>query len=94
VLRPATPDALERLAHAARTTDRELDTALICLGILPPLDLVPIRDALLVPGVVLRGSANGDGHRVVEVTAGGRTIASIHHDGRVATHGQRPTVAA
>lgn len=94
MLRPATPEALDRLAHAARTTDRELDTALICLGILPPLDLGPIRDALAVPGATLRGSANGDGHRVVEVTVADRAIASIHHDGRVVSHERRPHVAA
>lgn len=94
MLRPATPDALERLAHAARTTDRELDTALICLGILPPLDLGPIRDTLTMPGVMLRASANGDGHRVIEVTVANHAIASIHHDGRVVVHGRRSHAAA
>lgn len=76
---------MARLALAAGTTDRELDTALICVGILPPLDLAPIRTALLIDGAVLRASANGDGHRLIDVDVDGATVASIHHDGRVIT---------
>ncbi len=79
---------------AARSTDRELDTALICLGILPPLDLAPIRTAVNTVGASLRGSANGDGHRVIDVVVDGNTRASIHHDGRVESRPSPTGVAA
>jgi hypothetical protein len=83
VLRPATPDALRRLLRAAHDCDRELDTALVALGVLPPLDLSEIRSWLSLPGVELAARANRDGHRVIDVAFGERTVARIHHDGRV-----------
>ncbi len=83
MLRPATPDHIDRLRRAAFDVDRELDTALVSLGILPPLDLTPIRSWLTIDGVDLHAAANPDGHRILEVVLGGRVVARIHHDGRV-----------
>lgn len=83
MLRPATPDDIDRLRHAAFDSDRELDTALVRLGILPPLDLTAIRSWLTIRDVDLRPTANCDGHRIVEVALGGRVVARIHNDGRV-----------
>lgn len=84
VLRHATPDALDRLVRAAAgDVDRELDTALVCLGVLPPLDLAPIRDVLTIEGTSVRATVNGDGHRVIEVVFGRRPYARIMPDGAV-----------
>lgn len=93
MLRPATPDALERLRRAAHRSDRELDTALLALGVLPPLDLGEIRGWLGLPGVELVAGANHDGHRVISVAFGKRTVARIHHDGRVVPDGQATLLA-
>ena len=95
VLRPASPDALTRLLRAANADDRELDTALIHLGVLPPLDLSVIRSWLTVDDIGIRASTNRDGHRIVEVMMGDRPTAWIHHDGRVvAAHETRPLAPA
>lgn len=83
MIRPATPDALARLLRAATDIDRELDTALVCLGVLPPLDLSIIRSWLTLDEVELRAAQNTDGHRIVEVMVNHRTAARIHHDGHV-----------
>ena len=83
MLRPATPEHLQRLLHAAFDIDRELDAALVCLGILPPLDLATIRSWLTIEGVRLDPGVNRDGHRVLGVVLGGRTVARIHQDGTV-----------
>lgn len=94
MLRPATPEALDRLSHAARGTERELDIALTCLGILPPLELAPIREVINLAGAQLHGSANGDGHRMIEVVVNGMIAAVLHHDGRVDLHPRHTGVAA
>jgi hypothetical protein len=95
VLRPATPDALVRLMRAAHDDDRELDTALIHLGVLPPLDLSMIRSWLTLDDVEIGASTNRDGHRVIVVTFGSRPAAWIHHDGRVvAAHENRALASA
>ena len=73
------------LQWAAASTDAALDWALLRVGILAPADLGEIRCALTQPGTVLRPAANRDGHRIVEVLAGGCVSAQIHHDGRVFT---------
>lgn len=83
MLRPATSAALDRLRRAAYDVDVELDTALICLGILPPLDLQPIRDCLLRPGTVIVPETNRDGHRMLSVRDRLGVVAWIDHDGRV-----------
>jgi hypothetical protein len=83
VLRPATPEAIDRLVRAAAAVDRELDTALVCLGVLPPLDLRPIRDVLTIEGTVVRAVANGDGHRVLEIASAEGLCALILNDGTV-----------
>lgn len=78
--------ALLDLLAAANACDRDLDTALSDLGVLPPLDLTPIRHVLARPGVELALARNADGHvviEVVEVAGGSITTALIHHDGRV-----------
>jgi hypothetical protein len=88
VLRPATTAGLDRLRQAAFDADLELDTALVRLGVLPPLDLDEIRGWLCLDGIELVGAANADGHRVIAVMIGRRVVARIHHDGRVVASGQ------
>lgn len=83
MLRAATPDSIDRLYRAAADGDRELDTALTRVGILPPLDLQPIRDCLLDPTTVIVAEVNRDGHRMLSVRDRHGVVAWIHHDGRV-----------
>jgi hypothetical protein len=83
MLRPASPEAIDRLRRAACDVDRELDTALTCIGILPPLDLQPIRECLLTPSTVVVAETNRDGHRLLSVRDRHGVVAWIHHDGRV-----------
>ena len=84
MLRPATSDALDRLIASAFDVDRELDMALVRLGVLPPLDLSVIRSWLTLDRVGVRARANADGHRVIEVLVERRVVASIGPDGTVA----------
>ncbi|MCB0965845.1 MAG: hypothetical protein R2705_24330 [Ilumatobacteraceae bacterium] len=84
MLRIATPDVLDRLTMAAFDVDRELDMALVRLGILPPLDLSVIRSWLTLDGVGTRARTNADGHRVIDVLIERRVVASIQPDGSVA----------
>ena len=83
VIRPATPGALDRLDRAATQGDRELDAALANLGVLPPLDLDPIRACLNMSEIRLVAELNRDGHRLITVCERDRPLAWIHHDGRV-----------
>lgn len=83
MLRPATSEALDRLLRAASDVDRELDTALTCLGVLPPLDLAPIRSRLLLHDIQLRAGQNADGHRIIEIVEHDVVLALIDHDGTV-----------
>ena len=85
MLRPPTPEAVDRLIDAATCDDLTLDRALTVLGILPPLDLDPIRGWLSMPGAVLVAGTNPDGHRLLTVMSHDRPHAWIHHDGRVVT---------
>lgn len=85
MLRPATPEALDRLRRAASDSDVELDTALTCLGILPPLDLDPIRTCLTHPSVAIVAETNREGHRRLALHDRYGAIAWIHHDGEVVT---------
>jgi hypothetical protein len=80
--------------RAATDIDRELDTALVCLGILPPLDLSIIRSWLTLDDVELRAAQNPDGHRIVEVMLGHRPAARIHHDGHVVVTSDRTLTTA
>lgn len=93
MIRPATPASIERLRRAAVDIDRELDTALTCLGILPPLDLRPIRECLLEPSTVIVAETNRDGHRLLTVRDRYGVVAWIHHAGRVVhlQHGELAT---
>ncbi len=83
MLRPPSAAALERLAHAAGATDRELDRALCDVGVLPPLDLSQIRRVLRRRGTRLAISSNDDGHTIVQVVWNAQLAALVHHDGRV-----------
>lgn len=83
MLRAATPELIERLKRAATDVDLELDTALTCLGILPPVELQPIRECLLEPSSVIVAETNPDGHRLLSVRDRHGVLAWIHHDGRV-----------
>jgi hypothetical protein len=93
VLRPASTESLDRLRRAASDDDRALDTALACIGILPPLELQPIRECLLQPSTVLVAETNRDGHRLLTVRDRNGVVAWIHHDGRVVRL-QSPLAAA
>lgn len=83
VLRPPTSAALRRLPEAAASCDRDLDRALSDVGILPPLDLQPIRHVLLKPGVELARTTNEYGHVIIQVCWSTQLAALLHHDGRV-----------
>lgn len=83
MLRPATSDALDLLIASAFDVDRELDMALVRLGVLPPLDLSIIRSWLTLDEVGVRARTNGDGHRVIEILVERRVVASIQPDGAV-----------
>ena len=83
MLRPATSDALDRLIASAFDVDRELDLALVRLGVLPPLDLSDIRSWLTLDGVEVRARCNDDGHRVIDVLIERRIVASIGPEGAV-----------
>ena len=88
MLRPASAEALEALLAAAAGDDSHLDTALTRLGVLPPVDLIPIRTWLSLQAVVLKAAANPDGHRIIEIVLDGAVAARIHHDGRVDASGE------
>lgn len=83
MLRPATREALDQLRCAATGSDVELDIALSRLGILPPLDLEPIRGCLLHPSVAIVAEANRDGHRRLALHDRYGAVAWINHDGSV-----------
>jgi len=80
---PARPEALDRLRRSAGRGDRDLDAALLRLGVLPPLDLEPIRRWLDAEGVRLVAASNADGHRIIEFVIANRVAARVHHDGTV-----------
>lgn len=75
--------ALHRLLDASVASDRDLDRALADVGVLPPLDLSPIRHVLNRAGTELGLARNRDGHVIVEVAWNAQVSAFIHHDGRV-----------
>ncbi len=94
MLRPAAPSWIERLRRAAHGSDPYLDSALICLGILPPADLGPIRAWLTFEGGVLHATENADGHRIIEIHVDGRVAARINHDGDIRTDAALPRTQA
>ncbi len=71
------------LRHAASGSDRDLDMALLRIGVLAPADLGEIRSVVDRDGVVLKASANEYGHAIVVVLEHGQIAAFVHHDGRV-----------
>lgn len=75
---------------AVRLTDHEFDTALIQLGILPPLDLSIIRSWLTIDDVELRATENEYGHRIIDVMIDCRTVARIQNDGHVVVLTDQP----
>lgn len=83
MMRSATPESIDRLRRAAAGTDCELDAALSDLGILPPVDLQPIRASLLEPSSVVVAESHPHGHRLLSVRDRYGVLAWIHHDGRV-----------
>ena len=91
MLRPASREALDRLRRAAVDGDRELDSALTGVGVLPPLELQPIRECLLTPSTVIVAETNRDGHLLLSVRDRHGVVAWIHHDGRVVR--VQPTLA-
>ena len=83
MLRPPTAHCLERLLAAAEWTDRDLDRALCDVGVLPPVDLAPIRGLIGQPGITLSTRQNSNGHSIIEVCRNAEPLALIHQDGRV-----------
>lgn len=83
MLRPPTAHCLARLLAAADWADRDLDRALSDVGVLPPVDLAPIRQLIGEPGVTLATRRSPDGHSIVEVVRHSAPSVLIHHDGRV-----------
>ncbi|MEO6652413.1 MAG: hypothetical protein ABIP17_07145 [Ilumatobacteraceae bacterium] len=83
MLRPPTAHCLDRLLAAGDWSDRDLDRALCDVGVLPPVDLAPIRMLLGEPGINLSTRRNIDGHSIVEICRSGHATALIHHDGRI-----------
>ncbi|HUF98842.1 MAG TPA: hypothetical protein VMM60_12005 [Ilumatobacter sp.] len=68
---------------AARGSDRDLDLALLRVGVLAPADLGPIKTVLTLDGVALRSAVNPDGHCVIEVLRAGEPLGYLHHNGDV-----------
>jgi hypothetical protein len=66
---------MQRLRLAAGDIDRELDTALTCVGVLPPLDLEPIRNLLSRTDLEIQAMVNNDGHRMIAMIDGRREVA-------------------
>lgn len=93
MLRPASRELLDRLVRAAHDIDLELDTALNQLGVLPPLDLGPIRSCLSHADTEIEAGSNADGHRILYVRVQGRPTASIGHDGCVVPNAQATVLA-
>lgn len=85
MLRPPTAHCLDRLLAAGDWSDRDLDRALCDVGVLPPVDLAPIRQLLGEPGITLSTRRNSDGHSILEVCRNGDAAALIHHDGSTQT---------
>lgn len=69
--------------EAATGPDRDLDRALSDLGVLPPMELGPIRQVLRHRDTTVLLAANDDGHAIVQVVTNARLVALIHHDGRL-----------
>lgn len=83
VLRTATPSALRHLVDAVTGSDRDLDAALIDLGVLPPVELDQIRACLRLAHTAIEAGVNVDGHRLITLVDGALPVARIHQDGRV-----------
>ncbi|MDJ0769521.1 MAG: hypothetical protein QNJ12_12035 [Ilumatobacter sp.] len=81
------------LRRAAAASDRDLDAALLRVGVLAPLDLEPIRAWLTAPSTRLEALANRDGHRVIAVRRHGRCVAWVHHDGSLVTANELRSIA-
>lgn len=76
---------MTEVRSAATGTDAELDLALLRVGVFAPLDLEPIRRWLIRTDVAIEARANRDGHRVLAIVEGHRTVAWVHPDGQVVT---------
>ncbi len=83
MLRPACRHTIDELLVAAHRNDRDLDLALLRVGVLAPADLDRIKTVLTIDGVSLRAAVNADGHCVIEVWRAGESFAHLHHNGEV-----------
>jgi hypothetical protein len=83
MLRPACRHTIDELLVAAHRSDRDLDLALLRVGVLAPADLDQIKAVLTSDGVSLRAAVNADGHCVIEVWRAGEPFAHLHHNGEV-----------
>lgn len=83
MLRPACRRTVDELLVAAHRSDRDLDLALLRVGVLAPADLGQITAVLTTVGVSLRAAVNADGHCVIEVWRTGKPFAHLRHNGEV-----------
>jgi len=83
MLRPACRHTIDELLAAAHCNDRDLDLALLRVGVLAPADLDRIKTVLTTAGVSLRAAANAHGHCVIEVWRTGKPFAHLLHNGEV-----------
>lgn len=83
MLFPASPGQLLKLIDSAGADERQLDSALLSMGILPPADLTEIRHLIGATDAQLDVRTNIDGHHFIDVVRSGTPVASIHPDGTV-----------
>jgi hypothetical protein len=83
MLRPVCRHTIDELLVAAHGSDRELDLALLRVGVLAPADLDQIKSVLTPDGVSLRAVGNADGHCVIEVWRAGEPFAHLQPNGEV-----------
>lgn len=83
MLRPACRNTVDELLVAAHRTDRDLDLALLRVGVLAPADLDPIKSTLSLDGVTLCAAVNTDGHCTIDVFRAGKLIARLRHNGEL-----------
>lgn len=83
MLRPARHDSLDDLLRAATERDRDLDLALMRVGVLAPVDLTGIKEILTMDRVSLRAGTNPDGHCVISVIRAGAPLGRLLHNGDI-----------
>jgi len=83
MLRPACRQSIDELLVAAHGSDRDLDLALLRVGVLAPAELGPIKAVLTLDGIALQAAVNSDGHCAIEVLRAGELLGCLHHNGDI-----------